>query len=62
MKRPPPVLLGAPYHPPALRRGDRAVCLFRDADVVVTSWTAAPPLAPLPAGRGHRRWLGPAGR
>ena len=34
-------LLAGPYHPPALRRGDRAFCLFRDCDVVVTSWTDA---------------------
>ena|SRR6516165_1896048 len=32
-------LLFGPYHPPALRRGDRATCLVRDYDVVVTSWT-----------------------
>jgi hypothetical protein len=37
----PPLLFG-PYCAPRLRRGDRAVCLFRDADVVVTSWTDAP--------------------
>jgi hypothetical protein len=30
-----------PYRPPRLRKGDRAVCLDRDADVVVTSWTDA---------------------
>jgi hypothetical protein len=35
-------LLSGPYTPPALRRGDRTSCLFRDADVVITSWTAAP--------------------
>jgi hypothetical protein len=34
-------LLAGPYHPPALRKGDRAFCLFRDTDVVVTSWTDA---------------------
>jgi hypothetical protein len=27
---------------PPLRRGDRAHCLFRDATVIVTSWTDAP--------------------
>jgi hypothetical protein len=32
-------LLFGPYHPPALRHGDRVVCLFRDCDVVVTSWS-----------------------
>jgi hypothetical protein len=34
-------LLHGPYEPPALKKGDRAFCLFRDADVIVTSWTAA---------------------
>jgi hypothetical protein len=34
-------LLFGPYRVPALRRGDRATCLFRDAEVVITSWTAA---------------------
>jgi hypothetical protein len=34
-------LLSGPYTPPALKRGDRSTCLFRDADVVITSWTAA---------------------
>jgi hypothetical protein len=38
----PPRLLAAPYTPPFLRRGDRATCLYRDADVTVTSWTLAP--------------------
>jgi hypothetical protein len=38
----PPRLLAAPYTPPPLRRGDRTFCLFRDTDVTVTSWTAAP--------------------
>jgi hypothetical protein len=28
-----------PYTPPALRRGDRATCLYRDGDVVITSWS-----------------------
>jgi hypothetical protein len=37
-----PTLLFGPYHAPPLRRGDRATCLYRDADVVVTSWTGAP--------------------
>jgi hypothetical protein len=32
-------LLSGPYHPPPLKRRDRAFCLFRDTDVVVTSWT-----------------------
>src|SRR4051812_17625224 len=30
-----------PYPAPLLRRGDRAACLARDCDVVITSWTAA---------------------
>jgi len=46
MRRPHPYpdhvkLLHGPYQPPALKKGDRAFCLFRDADVIVTSWTAA---------------------
>jgi hypothetical protein len=50
-----PQLLFGPYRAPRLRRGDRAVCLFRDADVVVTSWTAARiswPRCPLADGGG----------
>src|SRR5262245_28081242 len=35
-------LLFGPHRVPPLRRGDRTLCLFRDAPVVVTSWTAAP--------------------
>jgi hypothetical protein len=35
-------LLFGPYRPPKFRAGDRTVCLFRDCDVVVTSWTDAP--------------------
>jgi hypothetical protein len=35
-------LLHGPYRAPALRKGDRAACFFRDGDVVVTSWTDAP--------------------
>jgi hypothetical protein len=34
-------LLLGPYPPSALKRGDRATCLFRDCLVVVTTWTAA---------------------
>jgi hypothetical protein len=29
-------LLFGPYQVPALKRSDRATCLFRDCDVVVT--------------------------
>ena len=32
-------LLFGPYRPPALRRGDRATCLLRDSDVVITGWS-----------------------
>src|SRR5262245_55077795 len=32
-------LLHGPYTPPPLRRGDRATCLFRDCDVIVTGWS-----------------------
>src|SRR5262249_10796644 len=42
MPQSPPRLHAGPYTPPSLRRGDRATCLFRDADVVITSWTSAP--------------------
>jgi hypothetical protein len=35
-------LLLGPYQAPPLKRGDRAVCLFRDCLVIVTSWTDAP--------------------
>ena len=34
-------LLFGPYQAPALERGDRATCLYRDCDVVVTGWTDA---------------------
>jgi hypothetical protein len=34
-------LLHGPYQPPGLRRGGRTVCLYRDAEVVITSWTDA---------------------
>jgi hypothetical protein len=49
-------LLHGPYQAPTLRVGDRAACLYRDCDVVVTSWTAA--LIPWPRckraeGKGH---------
>jgi hypothetical protein len=36
------VLLFGPYRTPPLRRGDRATCLFRDCDVVVTGWSDGP--------------------
>ena len=34
-------LLHGPYTPQPLRKGDRATCLFRDCDVVVTGWSDA---------------------
>jgi hypothetical protein len=34
------LLLHGPYCPPPLRTGDKATSLYRDCDVVVTSWTA----------------------
>jgi hypothetical protein len=42
----PTALLAGPYHPPALRRGDRAYCRFRRARVVITGRT-----------NGRIRWL-----
>jgi hypothetical protein len=32
-------LLHGPYLPPDIRRGERTVCLYRDAEVVITSWS-----------------------
>lgn len=37
-----PSLIGGPYSPPAVRRGDRVMCLYRDGDAIVTTWTDAP--------------------
>ena len=34
-------LLFGPYAAPRLRKGDRAACLYKDCDVVVTGWTDA---------------------
>jgi hypothetical protein len=34
-------LLHGPYRSPVLRVGDRATCLYKDGDVVVTTWTDA---------------------
>ncbi len=34
-------LLFGPYTPPPLKRGDRATGLYRDSDVVITSWSDA---------------------
>ena len=35
-------LLFGPYRAPPLKRGDRATCLVRDCEVIITSWTDAP--------------------
>jgi hypothetical protein len=35
-------LLFGSHKAPPLRGGDRAVCLYWDCDVVITSWTDAP--------------------
>ena len=35
------MLLFGPYQEPPLKRGDRAVCLFRDCEIVITGWTDA---------------------
>ena len=32
-------LLHGPYFPPRLSRGERATCLYRDTEVIVTSWS-----------------------
>jgi hypothetical protein len=34
-------LLFGPYKAPPLKRGDRAFCLVRDCEVIITSWTDA---------------------
>jgi hypothetical protein len=34
-------LLFGPYRRPKLKPGDKAMCLYRDAEIVVTRWTAA---------------------
>jgi hypothetical protein len=49
-------LLHGPFQAPPLRVCDRATCLYRDCDVVVTSWTAAPiswPRCKRVTGKGH---------
>ena len=48
-------LLHAPYKPPQLKRGDRTACLFRDCDVVITSWTDARISWPRCRATHHRR-------
>jgi len=32
-------LLHGPYSAPGLKRGDRATCLYRDSDVIITGWS-----------------------
>jgi hypothetical protein len=51
-------LLFGPYTPPPLKKGERTHCLYRDALVVVTSWSdgriswpAAAPRTPAAASR-----------
>jgi hypothetical protein len=46
---------------PSLRRGDRTICLYRDAEVVIPSWTNARISWPRCRTIGHRR-LGAVGR
>jgi hypothetical protein len=47
-------VLHGPYTPPPLRRGDHAVCLFRDSEVVITSWSNARIPWPRCRRAGHR--------
>jgi hypothetical protein len=50
-------LLHGSYTAPALKRGDRATCLYRDADVIVTGWSAGRipwPRCRLPGTHGGR--------
>jgi hypothetical protein len=47
-------LLFGPYTPPPLRKGDRTRCLYRDADVVITSWSDGRISWPRCRALGHR--------
>src|SRR5262245_13829940 len=47
-------LLFAGYESPDLKVGDRAICLVRDAEVVVYGWTVAPLAWPLCSYAGSR--------
>jgi hypothetical protein len=47
-------LLFGPYSPPPLKKGDRATCLYRDADVVITSWSDSRISWPRCRAIGHR--------
>ncbi len=40
-------LLFGPYRAPPLKKGDRALCLYRDRQVVITGWSDAPISWPL---------------
>jgi hypothetical protein len=64
-------LLFGPYKAPRLRKGDRAACLYRDTDIVVTGWTDAGVSWPcgrpvgtmgLPRSWWTRSWPAPSGR
>jgi hypothetical protein len=52
-------LLYGPYRPMPLQRGDRAFCLYRDCDVVITSWSDARVPWPLCVRLGGRAKPGP---
>ncbi|MBI1913582.1 MAG: hypothetical protein HYS12_02325 [Planctomycetes bacterium] len=52
-------LLFGPYQAPALRRGSRAWCLYRDRLVVITGWSDAP--IPWPLCRGLEPPMGGTG-
>jgi hypothetical protein len=47
-------LLHGPYTAPALHRRDRKTCIYRDAEVVITSWTDALISWPRCRAIGHR--------
>jgi hypothetical protein len=47
-------LLFGPYEPPPLKKGDRTRYLYRDADVVVTSWSGGRISWPRCRSLGHR--------
>jgi predicted amidohydrolase len=47
-------LLFGPYTPPPLRKGDRATCLYYDAEVVITSWSSSRISWPRCRTIGHR--------
>jgi hypothetical protein len=51
-------LLHGPYIAPPLHRGDHAVCLYRDSEVVVTSWSDARIPWPRCRRAGHRAGTG----